>query len=70
VLQLPAAAARPDSPSAYLVEAVGQFRFHLGAAPGVGKTYALLTEANAAASGAPTSSPGSSRPAGGHSPRS
>ena len=42
------------------VEATGHFRIYLGAAAGVGKTYAMLNEATGARSGAPTSSSGSS----------
>ncbi len=36
-----AAAGAPDRPK---VEAIGRFRIYLGAAPGVGKTYAMLSE--------------------------
>ena len=37
-----AAAADPDATDE--VEAAGRFRIYLGAAPGVGKTYAMLSE--------------------------
>ncbi len=43
----------------------GELRIYLGAAPGVGKTYAMLGEAAAGSSGAPTWSSGSSRPTAG-----
>jgi two-component system, OmpR family, sensor histidine kinase KdpD len=37
-------AAQPDTDTAGEVEAAGHFRIYLGAAPGVGKTYAMLSE--------------------------
>jgi len=37
-------AAAPDTDAAGEVEAAGRFRIYLGAAPGVGKTYAMLSE--------------------------
>ena len=37
-------AARADTDTAGEVEAAGRFRIYLGAAPGVGKTYAMLAE--------------------------
>ena len=63
-------AAAADADVTEEVEAAGPFRIYLGAAPGVGKTYAMLSEGQRRRSGAPTSSPGSSRPMGGRSPRS
>jgi two-component system sensor histidine kinase KdpD len=39
----------------------GTLRIYLGAAPGVGKTYAMLGEAAAAMTAGPTSSSASSR---------
>ncbi len=41
-----AARATPDSEAAGAVEAAGNFRIYLGAAAGVGKTYAMLNEAH------------------------
>src|SRR5271154_2148473 len=38
-------AAEADTDTAGEVEAAGHFRIYLGAAPGVGKTYAMLSEA-------------------------
>ena len=43
------------------VEPAGKFRIYLGAVAGVGKTYAMLNEAGAATSGAPTWSSALSR---------
>ena len=64
-----AAAADPDATDE--VEAAGRFRIYLGAAPGVGKTYAMLSEGHRRQErGAPTSSLGSSRPMGGRPPKS
>jgi two-component system sensor histidine kinase KdpD len=39
-------AAQADTDTAEDVEAAGHFRIYLGAAPGVGKTYAMLSEAH------------------------
>ena len=39
-------AAQADTDTAGEVEAAGHFRIYLGAAPGVGKTYAMLSEAH------------------------
>jgi hypothetical protein len=39
-----AEAAGAEEPGAYAVEAAGHFRIYLGAAAGVGKTYAMLSE--------------------------
>ena len=43
----------------------GELRIYLGAAPGVGKTFAMLGEAHRGPTGAPTSWSGWSRPTGG-----
>ena len=43
-----------------VVEEAGHFRIYLGAAAGVGKTYAMLTRATAGGTGVPTWSSGSS----------
>ena len=51
------------------VEPTGHFRIYLGAAPGVGKTYAMLSEGHRRRDAAPMSSPDSSRATGGRSPR-
>jgi two-component system sensor histidine kinase KdpD len=37
-------AAEADTDAAREVEPAGHFRIYLGAAPGVGKTYAMLSE--------------------------
>ena len=63
-------AAAADTDATSEVEAAGRFRIYLGAAPGVGKTYAMLSEGQRRRGGAPTSWSGSSRPTGGRSPRS
>ena len=54
-----------------VVEAAGHFRIYLGAAAGVGKTYAMLNEGRRGAeTGAPTWSSGSWSATGGGAPRS
>ena len=63
-------AAAVETDATDVVEAAGHFRIYLGAAAGVGKTYAMLNEGQRRGGGVPTSSSGSSSATGGGSPRS
>ena len=62
----PAAA---DADATGEVEEVGPFRIYLGAAPGVGKTYAMLSEGQRRRGRGADVVAGLSRPTGARSPR-